>query len=1100
MPNTDELMIKIRSLLTGNGFQEATNKINRMQRTNQGATNSFKTQGQVINNNFVQLSRFGVNATAAATQLKQMKVDPSINTNLQAAKLKLSSMGVDITSLKGKLLTIKEAIKEGADTPWQKVKNTVSTVGEVISSKIGSALEGAKSKLTNLQNSLGELGMAMSSVFGALGLGSITQATIGLSLARDSMKNLMNVTMGNATESQKLISIMDNMTNNLPADLDSVANAMSRIKMSTSVTNEQLMRIAPLVGEIGARSVMMGKDSAQAATIMDSALDGLNRNFLQLRTTFGITKEKLMDLGWSGAATDVEGYVVAMEKYLNKSEKMSDLMESNTGKIANLGKQFRTAGREIGDIFLPGISDVLTWLLKLNEANPIVFKLVIATGALISAFTLILPVLVPVIGAFQSLLVFLGLVKGANEAYTISILKNTIAEKAAVVWTTILATKERAIAIAMGISTAVRDGNTTSTIKNTIATKINTMAQSSNRVVALLGAAALTLYTAAQNRVLLSTIKNAIATKAAAVQWLYNAAMSANPILLVIVAITALITLLWHLYNTNEDVRNSINWLWIELEKIGQGIYSYIKPSIDWLVQGFQQLYNSLIGPITSALEGAGDIFVGFGRIIISVWDYLTNNPIGQVISGLLTIGNPLLFVITHFEWLKTTVMNVWKFISDAVSNNPLLNLLSWLNPVTILLFHLNDLKLIFEALSQAWNEFANSADGQELFASLGEVWSQLQAAFNELGPAFNEIIAAFQELWAVFFPPDSGGPESVSSTVSSVGEAAKQANPFIQSAVDVVRAFGWVLQNVVISMVVGARVYIEALALVFERVAAGVRLVTDVISFLTSTFNALISGQMSIPQALATIWGGVVSFFASIFSSIIVKVVSFGSTVVSKFNSIFSSAVNTVKSFMSKLPGIVWTEMMNVANKIGGAASYIFQQVQNTFGNIVYWAKKVLCIASPGFIANAISGEMNHVTSFIHDNASNAYNAAKRLGNSIIDGFGNPVLPRIENEGIAPYDYDYKPGEHKWPFGNWPNGDYHVPSSSAVVVKNEDTKKDLDVNVTVKNHQTFHINGGDSEQIAQQVEQSLTAALPANILEALIKGLNKHNVSNGNI
>ena len=404
---------------------------------------------------------------------------------------------------------------------------------------------------------------------------------------------------------------------------------------------------------------------------------------------------------------------------------------------------------------------------------------------------------------------------------------------------------------------------------------------------------------------------------------------------------------------------------------------------VNFFVSGWNSIFGQDIGKDFDVVRGIIDIFGLLGDTIANVWDYLTKNPIGQLISGLFLIGNPLLFVITHFEWLKTTVINVW----DYITNNPIGQLVSGLlsmgNPLLFVITH-------FKALSQAWDEFTNSADGQELFASLGEVWSQLQAAFNELGPAFNEIIAAFQELWAVFFPPDSGGPESVSNTVSSVGEAAKQVNPFIQATVDIIRTFGLILQNIVIPMVVGAKVYIESLAWVFERVAAGIRLVNDVVGFLINSFNALISGQMSIPDALATIWGAIVSFFKSIFNSIIAKVVSFGSNIISKVGSIFSSTVHTAKSFMSKLPGIVWTEMINVANKIGGAANYIFQQVKNTFGNIVYWAKKVLGIASPGFIANAISGEMDYVASFINDKANKAYNATKHLSNKILDGFDN--------------------------------------------------------------------------------------------------------------
>lgn len=104
-------------------------------------------------------------------------------------------------------------------------------------------------------------------------------------------------------------------------------------------------------------------------------------------------------------------------------------------------------------------------------------------------------------------------------------------------------------------------------------------------------------------------------------------------------------------------------------------------------------------------------------------------------------------------------------------------------------------------------------------------------------------------------------------------------------------------------------------------------------------------------------------------------------------------NAVNTAEGYIRRLPGVVWQEMMNVGNMIGNSANYIFQQIENVFGNIVQWAMKVLGIASPGYIARAIAGEMGYVVSNILDAHSSANAAAKGLGDAILSGFGNPTL-----------------------------------------------------------------------------------------------------------
>lgn len=73
----------------------------------------------------------------------------------------------------------------------------------------------------------------------------------------------------------------------------------------------------------------------------------------------------------------------------------------------------------------------------------------------------------------------------------------------------------------------------------------------------------------------------------AAAQWVLNAAMSANPITLVAIAILALVAILGYLYFNNEQVRNSINGLGQALMGFGQWVYN---GAIYWL----QQLQTTL--------------------------------------------------------------------------------------------------------------------------------------------------------------------------------------------------------------------------------------------------------------------------------------------------------------------------------------------------------------------------------------------------------------------------------------------------------------------------------------------------------------------------
>lgn len=84
--------------------------------------------------------------------------------------------------------------------------------------------------------------------------------------------------------------------------------------------------------------------------------------------------------------------------------------------------------------------------------------------------------------------------------------------------------------------------------------------------------------------------------KAAAIaQWLLNAAMDANPIVLITIAIIALIAILAYLYFNNEQVRNAINALGQDFVIVGQIIYSSVINFVNWVIASLQNLYTYIM-------------------------------------------------------------------------------------------------------------------------------------------------------------------------------------------------------------------------------------------------------------------------------------------------------------------------------------------------------------------------------------------------------------------------------------------------------------------------------------------------------------------------
>ena len=82
---------------------------------------------------------------------------------------------------------------------------------------------------------------------------------------------------------------------------------------------------------------------------------------------------------------------------------------------------------------------------------------------------------------------------------------------------------------------------------------------------------------------------------ATAMQWLWNAALAANPITLIVMAIIALIAILAYLYFNNEQVRNSINALGQAFIQAGQIIYTTIINIVNWVITQLQNLWNYIM-------------------------------------------------------------------------------------------------------------------------------------------------------------------------------------------------------------------------------------------------------------------------------------------------------------------------------------------------------------------------------------------------------------------------------------------------------------------------------------------------------------------------
>ena len=144
-----------------------------------------------------------------------------------------------------------------------------------------------------------------------------------------------------------------------------------------------------------------------------------------------------------------------------------------------------------------------------------------------------------------------------------------------------------------------------------------------------------------------------------AAQWALNAAMDANPIMIVVLAIIALVAILFYLYNTNETVRGAIDWLWASLQSLG----SYI-------MGGLMAAWNGLVSALQPIISALGLLWAAISK----VWAAFAGGQMAQANGSFSQIAGAVMVLWNALSWLATIIINalmpyltiLWTFLSGA--------------------------------------------------------------------------------------------------------------------------------------------------------------------------------------------------------------------------------------------------------------------------------------------------------------------------------------------------------------------------------------------------------------------------------------------------
>ena len=222
---------------------------------------------------------------------------------------------------------------------------------------------------------------------------------------------------------------------------------------------------------------------------------------------------------------------------------------------------------------------------------------------------------------------------------------------------------------------------------------------------------------------MVSAIRNlSIGTRlAAAAQWLLNAAMTANPIGLIVAAVVAVGVALWAFFTKTETGRKIWAVVWTNIKAVAAAVWDWMKGAVQAVGQVLTWLWQNVAVPAFNAIRTAIQIFWAAAQI---VWEAFK--------SALQFVGDKL-------NWLwQNVAVPAFDGIKNAVST-------------------------MWDGAKAVWDKFTSILD---------TVGQKIDTFRNAIADAFNHIKEVVTGVW-----------DSISGIIGSIGDAVGSAGSAVANA-----------------------------------------------------------------------------------------------------------------------------------------------------------------------------------------------------------------------------------------------------------------------------------------------------------------------------